>query len=260
MDTAGYGGIWEIRGFPQPNLSPAWRRFVSGLKRRNTRPEGRHSQLGLRAWHLRHGRIPQRSLRDLHARALVVTGWHCLARPIELIGLMRAHLLWLDGHAVIRLQPAKKPAGHPRVPTLIAPGDGSGTDAYAALSDLEAADPIPASLRATTPLFSLGRPRNRSTRQQVSAAVRTIIRSSGETQPARQFAGRSLRVGGATELAARGASDLTIRLLGRWGSDAAHAYTRVSHAQALSLSATLGSAGQGLDPSLETAFPGYRQQ
>ena len=176
---------------------------------------------------------------------------------------MRAHLQWVDGpnpHAVILLHPAKKPVGHPRVPILIAPGDGTGTDAYAALRDWEEADPIPPSMRDTTPLFSLGRPRGRTSREQVSAAVRTVIRSSGETQPARQFAGRSLRVGGATELAARGASDLTIRLLGRWGSDAAHAYTRVSHAQALSLSATLGAAGQGLDPSLETAFPGYRQQ
>ena len=73
------------------------------------------------------------------------------------------------------------------------------------------------------------------------------------------YTGRALRVGGATELAAEGAQPLTIQQLGRWGSDAYRAYTRVSHSQALAMSACMGAAGAVADPAVETAFPGYRQ-
>ena len=74
------------------------------------------------------------------------------------------------------------------------------------------------------------------------------------------FSGRSLRVGGATELAATGASAETIQALGRWDSTAHRAYTRVTHAQALRLSAAMSGHAGPADPTLEATFPGWSQQ
>ena len=67
------------------------------------------------------------------------------------------------------------------------------------------------------------------------------------------------RVGGATELAARGARPEEIQALGRWSSDAFRAYTRVTQAQALRLTTAMGGHAASHDPTLEATFPGYRQ-
>ena len=90
--------------------------------------------------------------------------------------------------------------------------------------------------------------------------LRTMLRAWMEAigLPPLIYGAHSLRIGGATELAARGVPQLTIQLLGRWDSSAYRAYTRVSQGQALRLSAALATA-QAHDPSLEAAFPGYRQ-
>ena len=141
--------------------------------------------------------------------------------------------------------------------THVPPGDGSGADAYAALAMLEAVDPVPPSLRATTPLFSLGVAPRPSTHADISLAVRRTVAQAGESPAG--YSGRSLRVGGATELAARGAPSEAIRLLGRWDSDEYRAYTRVSHSQALRLSAAMGRSAAPMDPTLEATFPGFHQ-
>ena len=87
-------------------------------------------------------------------------------------------------------------------------------------------------------------------------STRHAVAASGADP--RPFSGRSLRIGGATELASLGVPPLTIQLLGRWDSTAYRAYTRVSRGQALRLSAALSTA-HAHDPSLEAAFPGYSQ-
>ena len=140
---------------------------------------------------------------------------------------------------------------------LIAPGDGSGVDAFRALLRLVHIDPVPEAMRASTPLFRLHG--QRLTVAGVTALVRSIVATAGEGADRRRFSGRSLRVGGATELAALGVPPLTIQLLGRWDSAIYRAYTRVSRGQALRLSEALASAGTAADPSLEALFPGYRQ-
>ena len=66
-----------------------------------------------------------------------------------------------------------------------------------------------------------------------------------------------MRIGGATELHAAGANELTIALLGRWSSDCARLYTRASQGQVLALSQQLAGAPE--DPSLEQVFTNYVQ-
>ena len=145
-----------------------------------------------------------------------------------------------------------------QVPVPVASGDGSGCDAFRALSRLVSLDPVAADMAASTPLFSIrGR---RLTLVDITAFVRRIARAAGEGNDAVQFSGRSMRVGGATELAALGVSPLTIQLLGRWDSEVYRAYTRVTRAQALRLSSAMSSAGsRPSDPSLEALFHGYTQ-
>ena len=88
-------------------------------------------------------------------------------------------------------------------------------------------------------------------------AAKTIALAAGEGADARLFSGRSFRVGGATELHAVGADELTIRLLGRWSSDIARIYTRVCTNNVLQLSALM--AGAPSHPAVEDVVPSYVQ-
>ena len=145
------------------------------------------------------------------------------------------------------------------MPILLARGDGSGTDAYAALRHLEALNPIPEAARDQTPLFILGTPGRPLTHASLTLAVRRAINAAGCNAIDRSFSGRSLRVGGATDLAASATPEDSIRALGRWDSTAHRAYTRVTQAQALRYSAIMGGHQSANDPTLEDAFPGYVQ-
>ena len=78
--------------------------------------------------------------------------------------------------------------------------------------------------------------------------------------PLTAFSGRSMRVGGATDMAAAGVPPHHIRMLGRWDSDVARMYTRVTRSLALrAAAAAAASASAGDDPSLEELFPGYAE-
>ena len=247
-------------GFPLVSETPRWKRLTQALRRRYTRE--RSSQRALRAAHLRRafcGAFAGDAPDAVNAWALVTTGWHLLARPKELLNLKRSHLSFVDGdepHAVIRITPLKKRPGQHAVPMLIAPGDGSGADTYRALLRLAHFDPVDAAAAHHTPLFRQhGRP---VTAGFVTLMVRRVAATAGEGADAARFSGRSLRIGGATELAAKGVPQLTIQLMGRWDSSIYRAYTRVSRGQALRYSAAL-SRDDVHDPSLEALFPGYRQ-
>ena len=70
------------------------------------------------------------------------------------------------------------------------------------------------------------------------------------------FSGRSLRVGGATDLHAMGVPATTIQLMGRWSSDVYRVYTRVCLNQVFRASRGMHAAsGQ----SMEERFPGFVQ-
>ena len=139
---------------------------------------------------------------------------------------------------------------------LIAEGDGSQTDAYAWLERLVAIDPVPESLAASTPLFRDHR-RGAPSNATITSWVQGVADAAGEGLDSRFFKGRSLRIGGATELHAAGANELTIALLGRWSSDCARLYTRASQSQVLALSRMMSRATE--DPALEQVFPTYVQ-
>jgi hypothetical protein len=162
------------------------------------------------------------------------------------LALTRAHLTWVGGakpHAIVRLLPLKKQPGQQPVPLLVVPGDGSGADAYAALDRLERLDPVHPSLRATTPLVRLCTRRSGPSQPiHLTRTVRAAVVASGESPSTRHFSGRSLRVGGATELASMGVPEATVRMLGRWASDIHRAYTRVALGSAMRVSAAMGPA------------------
>ena len=238
-----------------------WKRFVRGLRRLQTRE--RKERRGLCAAHLRRAfRLPSFSANTASAAnvwAAVVTGWHCLTRPKELSSeLTRADLSFHSlpsPHAVIRLRPLKKAPGQSKVPLLIAAGNCDGSDAYYALRRLVALDPIPAAAAASTPLFrhSSGRAFSPAA---ISTAVRHVAAAAGETD-LHLFGGRSLRIGGATDLLSLTVPATLIQLWGRWSSDIWRVYSRVAESHVLDVSSRLASAHSG--PTLEARFPDYVQ-
>ena len=70
------------------------------------------------------------------------------------------------------------------------------------------------------------------------------------------FGGRSLRIGGATDLHALGVPATTIQLMGRWSSDVYRVYTRVCFDQLLRTPRGMHTAG---GEPLEARFPGFVQ-
>ena len=233
------------------------KRLAQGIRRLHSAP--RRVCHGLRAAHLQAAFARGVGGGALNANlwAMIVFGWTVLARPLELIELTRASLIFTGpDNAVVCIQPKKKKAGTQPVPIPLTRGDGGATDAFTALEHLELTDPVASHQRRTTALFR-GTRGARLRHVDVTNAVRAVVAAGGESVTA-TFSGRSLRVGGATELAARGVDPLTIRLLGRWDSGAYQAYTRVSHGRAVSSMAAMGRSAPR-DPTLESLFAGYSQ-
>ena len=251
--------IAAVSGFPFSTGSPRWKKLIRAIRKLHHRE--RRECRPLRAAHLRgafYGSLSSTGAAASNEWALVATGIFLLARPTELSRLRRCHLSWESTpvpHAIIRILPLKKGPEQSAVPMLIAQGGGGGADAYAALRRLLRADPTPAGLAASTPLFREGNGSAFSTARITQLVQR--VAAAGEGYDTRLFTGRSLRIGGATELHAMGADQLTIMLLGRWSSDVARIYTRVSQNQVLALSAGISAAPE--DPALEQVFPDYVQ-
>lgn len=248
-----------IGGYPLTAETPRWKRFVRGL-RREFQSE-RRACSGLRASHLRaafqdieHGSSPRAAANEW---AIAAAGWNMLARPRELSELSRSDISFADSpepHAIVMLMPLKKKPGQTKVPVLIAAGDGSGADAYAALRLLVRLDPVPPGLATNTPLFR--RPDGRAfSKTDIQRLVKRVAARAGESR-LHTFTGRSLRVGGATDLQAAGVPASTIQLMGRWSSDIYAIYTRLCHSQVLNASRAMGRVA---DDSLEQRFPGYVQ-
>ena len=247
-------------GFSLATQTPRWKKLVRAIRKSHRKERKECSPL--RIAHLRrafHGYLTVRSPAEINRWAALTTGVHLLARPQELAKLMRNALSFASSpvpHAVIMLKPLKKGPEQQPVPMLIARGDGGGADAYAALTRLVQADPVSREQQATTPLFRDLRG-NAPSNLTLTRWVQSAARAAGETGSVSLFSGRSLRIGGATDLHAVGANELTISLLGRWSSDCARLYTRASRGQVLALSRQLAEAPA--DPALERVFPGYVQ-
>lgn len=147
-------------------------------------------------------------------------------------GLSRAHIIYFpEGSgddktpfAVVMLRPLKSGAGcFDRVPVVVAKGDGSWADAYTVLCLLEKVDPVSGGARATTPAFRTGHRRQFLTRE-ITTAVRTLCVAAGLDPD--MYSSHSLRIGGATDLAQSGGTEVECRLAGRWHSDVWQIYAR----------------------------------
>jgi hypothetical protein len=147
-------------------------------------------------------------------------------------GLSRAHIIHFpegSGNdktpfAVVMLRPLKSGAGcFDRVPVVIAKGDGSWADAYTVLCLLESVDPVIGEARKATPAFRTAHRRQFLTRE-ISVALRVLCVALG-LDPA-MYSSHSLRIGGATDLAQSGGTEVECRLAGRWHSDVWQIYAR----------------------------------
>lgn len=244
----------------------------------------RKKRRGMRRRHLRaYWRLPEARRTDVNAVnnfAALATAWHCLARGGEVAPSVkpsawkadrqptRADLSFHETekgrrYAVLWLRPLKKKTVVPKVPQYIEEHDGEGSDAYAALQRLCEHDPVPASEAARTPLFRRrvvdGRGRAR-TQHMTVAHLRSLVRRVAKRlgYPSKhEWGAHSLRVGGATDLASTGkASELLLRARGRWASDVAAIYARLTRRAQLAGS-RLMQEGRGRD--LEELLPDFVQ-
>ena len=88
----------------------------------------------------------------------------------------------------------------------------------------EVLDPVPVHLRASTPLFRNPATGEALTVSGVRAALRLVMEAAG--LDGSWYGAHSLRIGGATALAFRGAPDRVIKAAGIWSSDAFLRYLR----------------------------------
>ena len=117
-------------------------------------------------------------------------------------------------------------------------GGGCYIDAVVELEELFRLSPVSTEEAARTPLFADAHGRA-FTRAQVSTMVKRLMAGIG-LDPAR-FGAHSLRIGGATAALSANVHPEHIRLMGRWASDAAELYERLTRQSLESLTALVGS-------------------
>jgi hypothetical protein len=142
-------------------------------------------------------------------------------------------------HAVIMVRPLKKSPGMRKTVPVVLRSGGALIDPVMELWQLVTLDPVPKDQRASTPLFRDTVSGLAFRVSEVRTVVQWLMQSIGEDR--RRFGAHSLRIGGATAALAAGIEPSTIRLLGRWASDVAEVYTRVSRQAASRLSTLVGS-------------------
>ena len=123
---------------------------------------------------------------------------------------------------------------------LVVGGGGEHVDAVWEVINLFKVDPVSAEAAASTPLFrdpSTNTPLRYDT---INAWIKELMQSIGETAPG--FSTHSLRIGGATALFAKGASETIIRTMGRWSSDLHRLYVRACFEQCCEWTRRAGSA------------------
>lgn len=213
--------------------------------------------------------------------ALLSTAWQTLARGGEVAPRVkprewapdrnptRADLVFYPEkpdskrHCIVWLYALKKKGRPNKVPIYIEEHDGSGSDTYAALRRMVEFDPVPEEEKATTPLFrhQHEQPDGSTTSTHInvkymSELVRRSVARLGFTN-LREWGAHSARIGGATDLAATGAaSEILLKAKGRWASDIATIYARLTRRTLLAAS-RLMQQGHGRD--LEEIFPSFTQ-
>ena len=243
-------------------------RQLSGLKRLGPDPV-RRLRLPFRAQHFikcgpAHFAGPAgTSIQRLHEWCALLFMHHGLARVGELggavldprTGLMRSHIIHFPNGAdgcpepffVVMLRPLKSRRKQlHRVPVIIAQGDGGFADCYRFLRELEARDSVVGeAARAATPAFSprlpAGGVRPHFSPTAVQSTLERVARGCGLDTS--HFKCHSLRIGGATDTADQGGTEMECRLAGRWASDVFEIYARPTLAARILASKRLGLYG-----------------
>jgi len=203
--------------------------------------QDRKKRRGLRGRHLRRAFLKmhygeERTVRAVNEWAAVAVAREALARGSEItkgarsaVTPTRADLTFEDDRygktATLWLRPLKKrgKAQAAKVPIVFAEYDGGGSDTYAALRRLEQFDPVSPGARAFTPLFrrKRGEPLTQSAFRNVIKKIAAVLGFDP-----RRFGGHSPRIGGATDIG--DLNPLMLQAKGRWGSDIASIYNRLT--------------------------------
>ena len=142
-------------------------------------------------------------------------------------------------HAIVMVRPLKKTPGMRKTVPVVLRSGGSLLDPVKELWQLFTADPVPKEDEADTPLFRDPVTNCAFRVSNIATVVQWLMQSLGLDR--RRFGAHSLRIGGATAALAAGVEPSTIRLLGRWASDVAEVYMRISRQAASRLSTLVGS-------------------
>jgi hypothetical protein len=262
---------WGFAVAGDPQRLPA---VVKALRRERPR-RNRRQRRGIRRAHLRAawracGRLRSDAANAVNDWAAATSAWQAVARGGE-VATPRADVRgWRAStrptradlsfgetrgrrYAQLMLRPIKRRNGEvgEKVPILFEEGDGGGDDTYAALRRLVRLDPCEPARTAETPLFRTdGRP---MTTERLRRTARRIFRACGQRG---KVGAHSFRIGGGTDLADQGASKALLAAKGRWASDIAQIYARMTRRAQLAASRAMQSRG-GRD--MEELFPHFTQ-
>ena len=261
---------FAIAGDPQ--RLPA---VVKALRRERPRQQ-RRKRRGIRRAHLRAAWRASAKLRGdgraaVNCWAAAVTAWQALARGGEVATTARERRRWAASwrptradlsfgsahgrrYACLMLRPIKRRNGEhgDKVPILFVEGDGGGDDAYAALRRLVDLDPCEAGQESSTPLFRDGDGSPLSV-EQLRGVARRVFQEAGQSG---NVGAHSFRIGGASDLVDQGASASLLMAKGRWASDVAQIYARMTRRAQLAASRMMQQRG-GRD--CEELFSGFTQ-
>lgn len=251
-------------GFAIAGAAPRLKSLLSRMKDKDPLGRSRKKRRGLRRRHLIKGweggwrAKCAASSAARHEWAALTTSWHVLARGGELAGILRSDVQFKTArgggrrYVIVWVQPLKKRGDQARqkLPQFIAERPGEEWEPYAALrrvcqehDDAGRADEAPL-LRVRGGAATTARYR---------ALVRRFVVGIG--MPPAQFGAQSTRIGGASDLASTGeASQLLLQAKGRWASDIARIYARMTRRAHLAAS-DLMHAARGRD--LEELIPGF---
>lgn len=227
-----------VEGLPDPKEGKVrLAKELTGLKRwrgTETKPK-RPITIGLLREMKKHVRLD--TLEGTAHWAAMCMGVHGLFRlgellppPAEKRALVMDDIAWLSAeHVTVRLRTSKTdPYGKGAHVNLFATGDDTcPVTAMRELQRMQRAAGI--AIGKDTPVFAYNTELSVVRKEAMIVVIKRVVAKVAKEYPAmglesKDFAGHSLRRGGATSLALRGVRESVLRLLGRWVSDAVNLY------------------------------------